>query len=186
MDYEPNQLSVTQGKHLRKCDMTKEEIMDEIFGAFRDTKLEDGIGIYEADCIDDYLKPDSEEYFRWKKLDERNDWTKLLPVFLNREGVPRFSNSCWIFMDAKGKRFVLPCFLIQELEDYPDFNPLYNTLTEGFGLEDLDILSQRQVDTILKFIEYQVEVSIQKNNDAAFDEYYGYLQVAKEKLSKRS
>jgi len=42
-------------------------IENDIFAAFNTVKLEDGIGYYEAGAIDDYLSPDSPEYF-YEKL----------------------------------------------------------------------------------------------------------------------
>lgn len=79
----------------------------EIYRAFDGIQLGDGIGYFEADAIDGYLKKDSEEYKTWKEKDERQDWKKLVPLFEKIEGDMQV-----IFMDAKGLHYYLPIFLL--------------------------------------------------------------------------
>lgn len=79
----------------------------EIYEAFDGVQLGDGIGYFEADAIDGYLKKDSAEYQAWKEKDERLDWKKLVPLFEKDEGDMQV-----LFMDAKGLHYYLPVFLL--------------------------------------------------------------------------
>ncbi|XVJ69209.1 MAG: hypothetical protein HEQ39_05820 [Rhizobacter sp.] len=86
---------------------TRHKLLElEISDAFKDVKLEDGIGFHEADCIDDYLKPDDPLYQKRKALDDREDWRQLKKEL---EKYEFFSHHC--FMDKKGLRFFLPVLL---------------------------------------------------------------------------
>src|SRR5436190_3144746 len=84
-----------------------QKIEKEIYAAFKDVKLENGIGYYEAGARDEYLQPGNEKYQIEKAKDERNDWTKLLTDISN----PESDRHC--FMDAKGLRFYLPFLMIR-------------------------------------------------------------------------
>lgn len=81
--------------------------------AFCDVRLGDGIGIYEANGLDDYA--DDTELARLRQLDERDDWRKLDPDLLSRY------YSTPSFFDARGFVFHLPAFLLAELGDKHDF-----------------------------------------------------------------
>lgn len=82
----------------------------QIYEAFKDVKLGNGIGYHEAECIDDYLTPADEIYQANKLLDEREDWSKLLPLFEDYDS--DYISSC-SFMDAAGLHFFLPIMLLQ-------------------------------------------------------------------------
>ena len=49
-----------------------EEIAEQVCHAFADTKLKDGIGILEADCVDDWMDTNNPERCRYRAEDERN------------------------------------------------------------------------------------------------------------------
>ena len=51
--------------------MTKEELIKEIYDAFKGVRLEDGIGLWEAQGLDDYADPKTMAELR--KKDERNN-----------------------------------------------------------------------------------------------------------------
>ena len=52
--------------------MTKDELITEIRTAFKNIKLEEGVGLWEGQGIDDYA--DSETILKLRKRDERNNW----------------------------------------------------------------------------------------------------------------
>jgi hypothetical protein len=137
--------------------MTKAELVASVYNAFKDVHLEDGIGFYEADCIDDYLSPDDEEYISWKQKDERDNWEKLLPVFLSEGTAERVHSGNWHFMDAKGKRFHLPCYLLLDIDNnLKGENPLIILLiNEPADLSELNILDAIQKQAIIDFFEYK-------------------------------
>lgn len=85
------------------------EIKQQIFKAFADVKLEDGIGFYEAGAIDDYLAPNDPKYVEEKARDERHDWTKVFALLEDKENFDP-ARSC--FMDAKGLHFYMPILLL--------------------------------------------------------------------------
>ena len=55
--------------------MCIESIKNEIISAFKDVKLKDGIGLWEAQAIDDYESKDDQIIARNK--DVKDDWLKL-------------------------------------------------------------------------------------------------------------
>ncbi len=134
--------------------MTKTDLIEYIKNSFKDVLLEEGVGLYEAYCIDEHLSPAEPTYVNWKKKDEREDWKKLLPVLLNEGAAERIYSSAWFFMDAKGKRFHLPCFLLLDIENQlKSGNPIISGLTlNSSSLSYLAILSTDQKRAILLFL----------------------------------
>ena len=77
--------------------------------AFKGVVLGDGIGLREAQSIDDYANTVDREEAR--KLDEKCHWQKIEIGLLNK---------CYAaptFFDARGFVFHLPAYLVAELQD---------------------------------------------------------------------
>lgn len=89
--------------------MTNEErrVADLIREAFRGVTLGDGIGLMQAQGLDDYARPETLKTYR--DSDEKVDWSAIPAEKLNR------CYSSLSFFDAEGMRFHLPAFLIAEL-----------------------------------------------------------------------
>ena len=85
-----------------------EALIQKITGAFRDVKLEEGIGLSEADAIDNYETDDVKASCRQR--DEKENWSFITSADLNKY------HSALSFFDAKGMRFHLPAFMIAELK----------------------------------------------------------------------
>lgn len=155
--------------------MNKEQLIQCIYNAFKDVKLEDGIGLLEAEMID-YNYDRTEAHNK----DEREDWTKLLPIFY----VP-YAIEGWTFMDAKGIRFHLPCYLLQDLESllYPWDNPLIYTLNnvENSRFNELKILNVNQRLVIIDFLNYKIE---EFNSEDSNPDYIMEYQNAKNNFEK--
>jgi hypothetical protein len=153
--------------------MTKSALIDSISKAFKDVRLEEGTGLYEAGCMDDYLSPADPVYILWKEKDERENWENLLPLFLKNGDPEKVSPGNWYFMDAKGKRFHLPCFLLLDIDNkLKGENPIIVTLNiEPAELSDFNILNTKQKRVILDFLEYKIEEFANDNNDFDFDNY---------------
>jgi hypothetical protein len=147
--------------------MAKEELEKLIYEAFKDVKLEDGVGLWEARMIDDWHEKTEPEYIRVRNNDEREDWKKLLPVFLDQTKSENYVGDTWSFMDAKGIRFHLPCFLLQDLNNSQDDNPLLFTLQKTSSEESfnrLKILNSLQQKAVLNYLYYIIDHSPDKSN----------------------
>lgn len=124
----------------------------QVIDAFADVRLEDGIGLFEADCVDDYLAADSDEYQRWRAQDERHHWEKVLFLMENRikgksfAQIARFHTfSGFTFMDGKGRRFALPYYLLWALQG-SRFQDIAYSLASDYVTADLPLnAQQRQV-----------------------------------------
>jgi len=90
-----------QGKEaMELCRMIEE--------AFRDVKLGDGVGLFQAQGLDDYA--DASTCAAYRKKDEKDDWRRITSETLCR------CNSSLSFFDAEGMRFHVPAYLICDLK----------------------------------------------------------------------
>ncbi len=153
--------------------MTEPELIQYIYTSFQDIQLEDGVGLYEADCIDGYLVPTHPEYIRWKEKDERHNWEKILPLFISNNPNERVNTSNYFFMDAKGKRFHLPCYLLQDLDTrFQGNNPIISDIRFKKGdLSDYEILTALQKQTLFDFLVFQLGLFMENENEIDFETY---------------
>ena len=99
-------------QHAQTWDDARETVAIRICHAFAETTLGNGIGILEADCIDDYLNETDPEYRRCRAQDEREHWENVLFQGHLENSLPRFNPfSAISFMDGAGRRFALPYYL---------------------------------------------------------------------------
>jgi hypothetical protein len=87
----------------------RKALIAEITKAFAGVTLEDGIGLKEAQALDDYADKQTQQ--RYRQEDEKNDWSTIPFERLER------CDSSLCFFDAKGMRFHLPAFIIAQLND---------------------------------------------------------------------
>ena len=87
-----------------------EPVIDQIRKAFAGVKLGNGIGMREANGIDDH--ENEETLAKLRKSDEKDSWEAISedPRQINFWSPPYF--------DAEGMRFHLPAYLIAELRGY--------------------------------------------------------------------
>jgi hypothetical protein len=139
--------------------ITKEELITEIRAAFKNVSLEDGVGLWEGQGIDDYA--DIETKLELRKKDERNNWDNIPYEDLV---VCRSSLS---FFDAKGMRFCLPKFLIFDILTEEIFKEkglispdvlftLSYELNEEYQKNRFSLLNSKQVEVIIQFLEYNL------------------------------
>jgi len=83
--------------------MNKKEIQQKIEKAFAGVVLGNGIGLHEAQAIDDYQPSTIQKKLRQK--DEKESWKRLEPNELQQ----CYSSLC--FFDTKGMRFHLPAYM---------------------------------------------------------------------------
>jgi len=86
----------------------RKRVAELIRGSFAGVQLGSGIGLREAQGIDDYEKKAAIASLRDR--DEKHDWSAIAPADLTA------CASSLSFFDAEGMRFHLPAFLVAELE----------------------------------------------------------------------
>jgi hypothetical protein len=162
--------------------MTKKELIAIITTAFENVKLEDGIGLWEGQGIDDYA--DLEKIMELKKKDERDDWNNIPYQDLID------CSSSLSFLDAKGMRFCLPKFMMFDLladeisEDGNNYSPDI-TFTLGYELDGdyqktrFSLFNPKQIQAVIHFLDYNLKDFVTKhqtrseNKDSVYtnDEY---------------
>lgn len=125
-------------------------LISEICEAFKRVKLEEGIGLNEAQGIDDYEDQDSCKMLREK--DEKEDWSKISVQELNR------CYSSLSFFDKKGMRFHLPAFMIADIKDQYEYGLAFNlTNLNEYSENQYSGLSPEERTVVKKFLEYMSE-----------------------------
>ena len=158
--------------------MVKEELIQEIRTAFKDVKLEDGVGLWEAQGIDD--SADQKTILDLRRKDERKDW----------EHIPykdiELCESSLSFFDAKGMRFCLPKFLIFDLleeqlnkeQDISSPDVIFTLgykLNEEYQLNRFSLLNNQQILSIIHYLEYK----LQEIRLDAVDSANEYIELSK-------
>ncbi|ABQ04391.1 DUF6714 family protein [Flavobacterium johnsoniae] len=139
--------------------MKKEELIANIQSAFKDVKLEDGIGLWEAQGIDDYA--DAKTMLELRKKDERENWNAISYKDIS------LCASSLSFFDAKGMRFCLPKFLIfdileQQVVDGTEFYSVDVLFTLGYNLDKeyqkrrFSLLDKTQKESITYYLKYKL------------------------------
>jgi hypothetical protein len=143
-------------ENLQKLQLIKQQI----FKAFADVKLGEGIGFYEAGAIDDRLLPNDPSYIEEKDKDEREDWRK---VFEKLENTENFDPRRYCFMDAKGLRFYLPIIMLlcdSVAQDSVLMHGVINNNSENIELMKLLTAEQKQsiLDCLEDSVDYEASV----------------------------
>ena len=125
-------------------------LISQITSAFKDVKLEEGIGLSEADAIDSY----KDEQFRdqCRSNDEKDHWDAIPSSALN-ENYTSLS-----FFDNKGMRFHLPAFMIAEIKGEYRFGMSFAlTHLSDHTRSQFILLSKTQREVVRTFLEYLSE-----------------------------
>jgi hypothetical protein len=101
-------MSNTSAKNGTVMNKQETKVASLIREAFRGVKLGDGVGLMQAQGLDDYA--DAETLTRYRAGDQKEDWSRISVSDLNR------CASSLSFFDAEGMRFHLPAYLIADLE----------------------------------------------------------------------
>ena len=120
-------------------------LCDFIRKAFAGVKLGDGVGLQEAQGLDDYA--DEATCADYRSMDEKEDW-RLMPIEeLNR----CYSSLC--FFDAEGMRFHLPVYLIADLLDIDRFGIVFSlTHLSDSSKSQFALLSSEQRRAVRAFL----------------------------------
>lgn len=164
----------------------KELLIEQIVDAFSEVKLEDGIGLWEGQALDDGVQ-DTIEYERLKDKDERNDWRRIPIVDLYK------CSSSISFLDAKGMRFYLGLYLLfamdvfedeeDRLNEDPNFRlsppevvfTLQSSLDTAYSITRFSLLTKEQITCVIQFLMYrlqELERCAQDNGDALYQRSY--------------
>ncbi len=125
---------------------TKAQIIEKIEAAFSGVTLGHGIGLFEAQAIDDY--ENEAEQKRRRKQDEKTNWNAITPDSLQS------CHSSLSFFDADGMRFHLPAFIIGSIKGEVE-DPLFQLTNLGHHLESrLDSLNIAQHQAVLGYLTW--------------------------------
>lgn len=86
----------------------EERVAHLVRAAFAGVTLGRGIGLWEAQGIDEYANHRKVEAYRSR--DEKDDWSSISAADLD------YCNSSPCFFDAEGMRFHLPAYILADLE----------------------------------------------------------------------
>ncbi len=114
--------------------------------AFRDVRLGDGIGLWEAQAIDDYAEAATRQ--RNRDRDEKDDWRRISIETLEA------CDSSLSFFDATGMRFHLPAFLTAELAGLATGGAVFHLARLDWNApqSQFELLSPEQRDAVIEFL----------------------------------
>jgi len=114
--------------------------------AFQGVQLGRGIGLWEAQGIDDYA--DAEQIAAYRARDKREDWSAISVEDLN------YCYSSLSFFDAAGMRFHLPAFLLADLAgNFTSMDILFTLTTRSdYTTSRFAELSPSQREAIRQFL----------------------------------
>lgn len=128
----------------------KFQLIEQIKSAFLGVKLGKGIGLKEANGLDDYANEETLACYRL--TDEKEDWSAI--------SVDNLNNYHWglSYLDAEGLRFHLPAFLLAELRDEYRFDLIFKlTCLDKHSKQKFSLLNQEQCKVIRDFLEWAMD-----------------------------
>lgn len=117
--YDP--ITIAEAEELLPRWQQLDQLRQKIYSAFAGVTLQEGIGLYEAQGIDDYAS--QAQCLAYRAKDEKLNWRNISTNDLNR------CNSSLTFFDAQGMLFHLPAFLLANLNNEYGFELTF-TLTQ--------------------------------------------------------
>ena len=143
-----------------------EQLKEKIRVAFTSVRLGSGVGLREAQAIDDYANDETRAKYR--ETDEKDDWQAIGTTELNE------CSSSLSFFDAEGMRFHLPAYLIADLNGNYGFGMAYHLIQcpdERFSL--LSATQAKVLREYLCFIEDEPDYAFDREHiRRALDEYW--------------
>lgn len=145
-------------------------VIEEIRAAFHGVSLGGGIGLQEANGLDD--REDAETLAALRASDEKEDWEKI-PA--------RRLNHCFCspsFLDAEGMRFHLPAFMVAELRnDYHMDFWTHLTAMNAWKEAKFALLNAAQKRAVCRFLNHLQDHSDfleeREQIDLALEEFWG-------------
>lgn len=130
--------------------MNRNNLITQIEEAFKNVSLNDGVGIYEAEAIDNYASEDIRKTER--KKDVRNDWTYIIDDVIDQY------YSVLSFMDDDGLRFVIPAYMRFAVRFYDtnasaSIDAIIHVLADS---RQWDFLTNKQKQVVADFLSFMV------------------------------
>ena len=126
--------------------VTKDQIIEKIEAAFAGITLGEGIGLFEAQALDDYETEEVQKQRR--KDDEKINWKSLTYDVLQN------CHSSLSFFDADGMRFHLPAYIIGSIKGEVD-DPIFHLTYMGSYMESrLASLNAEQRQAIIEYLTW--------------------------------
>ncbi len=125
----------------------KERLKERIRSAFASVRLGGGVGLFEAQAMDDYADDAIRAASRGK--DEKLEWSALKTTALNE------CNSSLSFFDAAGMRFHLPAYLCADLDAEYEFELLFSLTHVGRFDDQFCLLDMDQRAAVRDYLEFR-------------------------------
>lgn len=166
--------------------MLEADLINKIKLAFKGVQLENGIGLWEAQGLDDYANDEIMKSLKAK--DERMNWENLSYQDLS------YCESSLAFFDAKGMRFCLPKFLIFDLleteilEEQNLSSPevvftLTNNLYSEYQMNRFSLFNNEQIECITEFLKHKLKNKLTNDDDYFYKQLKDGLTFWSDKLS---
>ncbi len=130
--------------------MNRDLLVAQIEDAFKDVSLCNGIGIFEADAVDDYAS--EEVRINERNRDIRDDWKSISDDVIDQH------YSVLSFMDEDGLRFSIPAYMRFAVRFYEtSASASIDSIIYLFASQrDWKFLSNKQMKVIASFLSYMV------------------------------
>lgn len=126
--------------------MDSQKLVAAIRQAFAEVELGDGIGLWQAQAIDDY--EDEATRLLARERDEKLDWARIPLDSLT------YAESSLSFFDAAGMRFHLPAFLIVDIEKMHMDGPVFHLTHMPCSWEPFTGFDRKQRQVISDYLEW--------------------------------
>ncbi len=126
--------------------LTKGELIKEIETAFSEVSLGDGIGLFEAQALDNYESEEVQKKQREK--DEKNNWRSIAYEVLQSY------HSSLSFFDPNGMRFHLPAYMVGSIRGKVDDPIFHLTHLDGYATSQLATLTNAQKKCVIKYLTW--------------------------------
>ena len=148
--------------------MDIEQVAEEVKSAFAGVVLGSGIGLWQAQAIDDYQTEVIQK--KERERDEKENWSLLEDSILQR------CHSSLSFFDADGMRFHLPAFILASMKGEVD-DPIFQlTHLDEYGLSRFVSLKDDQRNAIVIYLTWCLESDEYKferpNIENSLNEYW--------------
>ena len=127
--------------------MTVDRIQNEIKATFEGVVLGEGIGLWQAQAIDDHETKEAQ--LKARERDEKTDWLAIPDDDISS------CESSLSFVDAEGMRFLIPAFILVELSGKTSGGAIYS-LSQAVIVfpERFHLFNAAQKRAIVSFLEF--------------------------------
>ena len=137
--------------------LDKSKLIEEINQAFKTVKLDNGIGIFEADELDACSSDKKLEQARKKDRSWWDEWK-----YIEDKHLMHYS-SVMCFMDSQGIKWALPAYMIFSLNNYEGSffsvdTTIYAIERGARGKDNRDLFTLEQKKVIAKFLQHMLFV----------------------------